>query len=367
MSIKNITTIAQDIIAQTASIVAPNTVNLMDENGIIIASSDQKRIGTFHSGALLAIKEKKEIDIFPDEVESYEGAKQGVNIPIIKNGKAIAVIGIFGNPNEVKQTALLLSISTSLFLDQAADMKREQRRMALRSNLSEILYSKNCENDFCEIIDALGISITFPIQAILLSFTDTKITYNKVYQILKAKKLINNNTDILLEYPSHYLLMKSTQNKALNISKFKDLLAENKLNKIVVSPTISHISDLHFSILISKALMLLPYDYQIYNGDNFDDLVLLAFDDKSRDYLSKYYSDMKCKLDSINSYWLYPTVEAYINNDGKVQAIANSLNIHKNTCIYRINKILEICDLKNCTCFTIFYFFRAIIHLKKID
>ncbi|MDC7244193.1 MAG: sugar diacid recognition domain-containing protein, partial [Sphaerochaetaceae bacterium] len=88
MSIKNITTIAQDIIAKTASIVAPNTVNLMDENGIIIASSDQNRIGTFHSGALLAIKEKKEIDIFPDEVKSYEGAKQGVNIPIIKKGKA---------------------------------------------------------------------------------------------------------------------------------------------------------------------------------------------------------------------------------------------------------------------------------------
>ncbi len=367
MSIKNITTIAQDIIAKTASIVAPNTVNLMDENGIIIASSDKKRIGTFHSGALLAIKEKKEINIFPNEVERYEGAKQGVNIPIIKNGKAIAVIGIFGNPNEVKQTALLLSISTSLFLDQAADMKREQRRMALRANLSEILYSKNCENDFCEIIDALGISMTFPIQAILLSFDDAKTTYNKAYQILKTKKLINNNTDILLEYPSHYLLIRNMVNKESDMINFKALLADKSLKKIVFSPTILNLSDLHFSILISKALMQLPYDYQYYNGDNFDDLVLLAFDDKSRDYLSKYYSLMRCKLDSINSYWLYPTIEAYINNDGKVQAIANSLNIHKNTCIYRINKILEICELKECTCFTIFYFFRAIIHLKKID
>lgn len=367
MSMKNITTIAQEIIAKTASIVAPNTVNLMDDKGIIIASSDENRIGTFHSGALLAIKEKKEIDIYPNEVDQYEGAKQGVNIPIIKKGKAIAVIGMFGNPDEVKQTALLLSISTSLFLDQAADMKKEQRRMLLRSNLSEILYSKSCETEFCEIIDALGISITFPLQAILFSFYDKNQSYNKIYQLLKSKNLINNNEDILLEYPSNYLLLKSKSNKNINISKFKEVLTEINSNKIVFSPTISHISDLYFSIIISKALMLLPYNYKYYDGNNYDDLVLLAFDDKSRDYLSKYYLVMKNKLDKLNSYWIYPTIEAYVNNDGKIQAIANSLNIHKNTCIYRVNKILEHCNLKDCTSFTIFYFFRAIIYTKQIE
>lgn len=362
MSLKSI---AKQIIDKTASIVAPNTVNLMDEKGIIIASSDEKRVGTFHSGAFMAIKEKREVHIYPEEVEKFEGVKQGVNIPIIKKGKAIAVIGIFGNPDEIKQTARLLSISTSLFLDQAEYSKKEQRRLALRSNLNEIIYSKNCLNEFFDVVDALAISITFPIQAILFSFRDTSLTYEKVVQILKTEGSINRNTDILLVYPSYFLLLKSDSNKTIKKEAFIKAISKYNLKKLAFSPTILKIDDLNDSLRITKALLSLPYERISYNGNNFDDLVLLAFDTNSRDYLTPYIESMKTKIDKADSFWIYPTLKAYVIYNGKIQSIANSLNIHKNTCIYRVNKLLELINLENCNSFTISYFFRAIIHSTK--
>ncbi|NCD05432.1 MAG: hypothetical protein EOL97_04870 [Spirochaetia bacterium] len=365
MSIKNIKAIAQQIIQQTAYVVAPNTVNLMDENGIIVASSDPLRIGTFHSGAFKAIKERREIDIYPNEIDNFEGAKQGVNIPIIKNNEAIAVIGIFGNPDEVKQTAILLSISTSLFLDQADSMKKEQRRITLRSNLSEIISTKNCENEFNETTDALAISIKYPLQAIIFSFNNKKPSYNEIIYFMKNNLLYNSNQDILLEYPSYYILLKSKSNKIDNLMNIKNTLENKDLKKIVFSPTINTIEELYNSIIISKAIMKLPYDRKYYNCNNLDDIILLVFDNKSKDLLLSYFKNIISNLDNSNSYWIYSTIEAYIEKDGKVQNMANYLNIHKNTCIYRLNKILELSKLDTCNCFTVSYFFRAIIHLKK--
>ncbi len=365
MSVKYIKKIAQNIIEQTAHIVAPNTVNLMDENGIIIASSDEKRIGTFHSGAYKAIIEKNEVNIYPNEIKKFEGAKQGVNIPIIKKNKVVAVIGIFGNPNEIKKTAYLLSISTSLFLDQNDYMKREQRRIELRNNLSEVILSKNCENEINEIIEALSISFSYPLKPIVFNFNEQKPKYEVINKELYDNNFISNKKDILIEYPSYYILLKSNCNKNINFGSFINFLKKINTKNIVFGKNIKSICDLSNSIKIAKAMMLLPYEREYYDCMNYDDLALLAFDYNSRDWLNEYYKSIISILDNETSYWIYQTIEEYINKNGKIQSISNTLNIHKNTCIYRINKILRLCNLQNCNSFTISYFFRAIMHIKK--
>lgn len=365
MTIKNIKKIAQEIIEKTASIVAPNTVNLMDEKGIIIASSDEKRINTFHSGAFQAIKEKKEICIYPNEVDKFQGAKQGVNIPIVKENKVVAVIGIFGNPDEIKQTAYLLSISTSLFLDQDEFMKKEQRKSSLRNNLSEILFSKDNQSEISEILDALAISFKYPIRPIIFNFKETKPSYNSIYNTLIRNNYFSSNSDILLEYPNFYLMLKSNNSRTIsksNFNKFKETL---NINKLILGNFVNEINELNQSLSISKALLSQPINNKILDCTNLDDISLLIFDIRSHDLLKPYLSNLITTLDNENSYWIYETIEEYINNNSKISEIAKALNIHKNTCIYRINKILSLCNLNNCNNFTISYFFRSIIYYKK--
>ena len=77
----------------------PYNINIMDERGKIIASGDSARIGERHRGAERAINERKNIEIYKDT--SLE--KKGTNEPIILNDHILGVVGISGEPDEVRK------------------------------------------------------------------------------------------------------------------------------------------------------------------------------------------------------------------------------------------------------------------------
>lgn len=54
--------LAQEIVDRTMKIIDCN-INVMDETGCIIGSGDSNRLGEFHEGALLAIKQKRTVVI----------------------------------------------------------------------------------------------------------------------------------------------------------------------------------------------------------------------------------------------------------------------------------------------------------------
>jgi carbohydrate diacid regulator len=54
---------------------------MMDEHGMIIASTDSGRIGTFHEAALRIIRENLDSLIIYEDYE-YKGTKKGLNLPI---------------------------------------------------------------------------------------------------------------------------------------------------------------------------------------------------------------------------------------------------------------------------------------------
>ena len=76
---------AQEMVDAIAQIVSGRTINIMDQNAMIIASSDPKRIGTFHQGAAEVLASGKPVYIQKDELARYEGAKEGINLPIVLN------------------------------------------------------------------------------------------------------------------------------------------------------------------------------------------------------------------------------------------------------------------------------------------
>lgn len=55
-------TTAQQIVRRTMQII-PHSVNVMDENGIIIASGDPKRLNQHHTGAVLVLRRNQAVEI----------------------------------------------------------------------------------------------------------------------------------------------------------------------------------------------------------------------------------------------------------------------------------------------------------------
>ena len=55
-------------------------LNYIDINGTIIASTDPKRVSTFHAASLECVKKGKYV-IIENDIQ-YEGSRKGINIPI---------------------------------------------------------------------------------------------------------------------------------------------------------------------------------------------------------------------------------------------------------------------------------------------
>ena len=76
--------------------VLPQKINLMNKDGIIIASTDPGRIHTFHGGAARVIRENlDELRIYREN--EYPGTRPGTNFMLQVEGVPIGVLGITGS------------------------------------------------------------------------------------------------------------------------------------------------------------------------------------------------------------------------------------------------------------------------------
>jgi carbohydrate diacid regulator len=128
--------LAQKIVDSAMCLVHRN-VNIMNREGIIIATGHPHRLNTFHKGALDVIETGSVIEIFPHELTLYPGALQGINLPIVLDGQVVGVVGVFGNPDEVRDTGRLVKTITELILERDLLQIELRTRNRLREELLE--------------------------------------------------------------------------------------------------------------------------------------------------------------------------------------------------------------------------------------
>ncbi|MCL6459416.1 MAG: transcriptional regulator, partial [Gorillibacterium sp.] len=135
-------------IAEEMMKVIPYNINVMDADGVIIGSGDRRRIGTFHEGARIAITTGKINEVY----EQGGGMKPGVNEPIVMNHLIIGVVGITGDPDEVRPFSQLMKVTVVLLIEQAIANEREQdERVRIERFYHELAYRKaNYDQAFLE-------------------------------------------------------------------------------------------------------------------------------------------------------------------------------------------------------------------------
>ncbi|GAA4654828.1 sugar diacid recognition domain-containing protein [Anaerocolumna aminovalerica] len=163
--------IASNIVKEVNSVI-PLKINIMNEKGIIIASSDPLRIGSFHEGALRIIENQiDEIAVHYDG--EFNGALQGINYPLKLQGYIIGVLGITGKYEEIVNSALIIKRMTELILENTYSVEQKQlQENVCNRYLSEWLNgeAKNITTDFVKRGKALGFDITIPRRILVCSF-----------------------------------------------------------------------------------------------------------------------------------------------------------------------------------------------------
>lgn len=112
-------------------------INIMNEHGILIASCDEERIGTFHAAAFRMITNNISINVTEDLTEDLPGVTSpGVNLLLRENMVPVGVIGVSGDPATVMPLAKLIKLSFESLYEY--DLQREFRPAASSKSMGQL-------------------------------------------------------------------------------------------------------------------------------------------------------------------------------------------------------------------------------------
>lgn len=158
------------LIVQRAMQILSYSVNVMNAQGVIIASGDPQRVNQRHEGAVLALTENRIVEIDEATAATLKGVKPGINLPVIFRDTMVGVVGISGKPDEVRNYAELVRMAAELVLEQADLLEKSQWDRRYRDELVSQLISPEQQPQSVKSIAAyLGISPDKPRIALILA------------------------------------------------------------------------------------------------------------------------------------------------------------------------------------------------------
>lgn len=323
-------------------------VILTNEQGVIVASTNLDRIGSFHEGSYLAMKNKEKMIMTDDDVERLRGVRPGVVLPIIIEDKPMGVLGITGEPSVVEPYAMLVQKVTELFIhDSVARINQESKTRDLEFFIFDWL---NHTGDFSQLLersDFLHIDMFSYDQVVVFKCDYLKInlTYNQLEMVKKLWSSTINALFIRWGQEKIVMLLEAVE---------KDRLTEKLLS---------------FITHIKKEM-----DIQLYAGvGNKNDPKRLSYSfqqaNKSSEYANSkhpvvFEADLRFEMLThelsaetkdqfvlrsigalIQEEELMQTLSSWFENNMAVQLTADKLHIHKNTLHYRLNRIADVTKL----------------------
>jgi len=369
---------AQSIVEKTKNLLGKN-INIMNSMGIIVGSKDKSRIDTFHQGAAEVIRTGKAIEITPEQAKNLEGVKPGVNLPIYLNDRIVGVVGITGDPDEVRPFGQLLKISVEAMLSQF--LLSEQLRMEQNSKdlyIHDIINGNFQEiNMFTAKGEVLGYNMSLPRIALVIKIEGDsgqgqegiKFDWERTAQenrekILECIKNVFNDPQHMISHygSSHYIVLFVP--KDLNIDMIRREITEiverlhDKVRKycinycVVVGSFYPGLVGLRKSykeaikvlqVLEKKLTGQMP---QVVFVQDFSLEVMVA---ATPDHIIDIYKNQVLSKDGaaafLNDDKLINTLEVYFSSNLNISKTAEVLNVTRNTVSARLDKIKRLTGL----------------------
>ena len=152
-------TLAQKVIDQIRNTI-PYNINIIDDKGMIIASSDLTRIGQMHEAGLSALRENRTVTVEADD----SNMRKGTNMPFYYHGQPIGVIGISGEIKDTQNIILLVRCAVELLVEQECAFQQRQTKKRLKEQfLYEWLSLEDCSRrEFAARGQKFNIDVTLP-------------------------------------------------------------------------------------------------------------------------------------------------------------------------------------------------------------
>ncbi|MCS3472153.1 carbohydrate diacid regulator [Pseudomonas sp. JUb42] len=335
--------LAQDIVDRAMAIL-PCNVNVMDYLGIIIGSGDAERLYTRHEGAQLVLANSRVVEIDEQAAKSLNGVRQGVNLPLMLDGKLVGVLGITGEPEQVRVYGELVRMTAEMLMEHRRQQASEQWRQQRSEDLLSRLLLADCPDSLVLEAEQLGLQPQLPRQAVLIQLPAQSQAGGAVMTWLNGRYA--NSWCVMREPTLLYWCRAAGRERddALLLEQF-----DEQGWAVVRMATVERSADLPgLRQACAAASDLLDYASHVQPGQRLLRLapnrLAVLFWRYRHDPLAEGLTEPLNRLRDHAQ--LLETLRGWIEYSGESQACAEALGIHRNSLRYRLEKIAELsgCD-----------------------
>ncbi|MFD3400902.1 CdaR family transcriptional regulator [Kribbella sp. NPDC058693] len=130
--------LAQQIARDTSEVIGYNVL-ITDDHGIVIGSGDASRLGSFHEASVEVLESQQAAWHTAAEAARLRGVKPGMTLPIVIDGEAVGTVGITGSPRQVRRFGLVVRRQTEILLQESVELRsRLLRERALEELVRDI-------------------------------------------------------------------------------------------------------------------------------------------------------------------------------------------------------------------------------------
>lgn len=334
-------------------------INIMDREGVIIASTDETRIGTVHTGAAELIQQKLS-QVVIDKDCSHSGSKNGINLPIVIHDELVGVVGITGPKREVEVFGPIIKKMCELLIyDSCQTEQLQQLETAKYTFIYQWIFDHSFltgnENDFLTSAELLGINTSIPRSVVILQLKEPESSprshpspYSKQIKRLLHSKFPQKHGNIHVQLSNRFILLTndierhSLTERLTDLKKIAEALLPMQIAIGIGTPSLvpQDIPSSYKEADKACQFSVKTKDGRIKWYQETDLSVFLQDipDHKQISFVQKLFSG--CDNAGI-TIWMN-MLHYFFEFNGSITKTAGSLYIHKNTLQYRLSKLKDL-------------------------
>lgn len=326
---------AQEIV-NTVKEVCTYDINFINENGIIIASTDHSRIDSFHEVGQKVFHTGKTISVYDDN--DYLGTRRGINMPVTYNDTVIAVIGISGDPETVRKYAYLTQhLTATIIKERDIDLVVSQKKSRLNYVIRCLIRGEPIDTAyFNAVMKEQHISMDELCRTIIIHMHETD-DFFALQSIISNTFASINASFYRYNYPNEYILILSEPHYRSHVKQLNQLALENKEKvKIGVGNAVRITSSAQSYRHAASAVQCASQDFPFAVYDDLDLELMLS--NVTPDIKEQFLHKTIQALSEDDKHLL----KTYFQLNMSLKETSEQLFIHKNSLQYKLNRIYTI-------------------------
>lgn len=372
--------LAQDFVEATSLLVGQRTINIMDQKGIIIASTEKHRIGDFHQGAAEVLETGKPVLIKIEDLPRYPGTKEGYNMPIFLNDEIIGVVGIFGCEEEVQSIANLLRVYVTQSFSQFQMTQKQNLEAELRNQLLRLLLfgGESQKEMIAKLCGMLNLQLEYPIRIVLLYERARErnmkhlLDYSQLIQNLIWKNVLDRRRNVFGIQNADYVILlgggESPEMQKRLDKLLHEIEAEDVWNAAVSSPcrNLEEISAGMREVSVLRNRKGGTIQNLEEHSCRMQYLLGSMTVQEGARTAARMLRRLKEQHGENQAEQLLRTARVYYECGGSVARAAEQLNLHKNTLLYRMKQLYQTFEMEQDSAFVREFFIRMLLEYRNM-